>query len=469
VKYNSDPRSKFLFMKNKFFSFFLLLTFLLTAGAGCSSTVAPKSIKPVTLTYWRVFDNEDAFADIITNYKKIHPYVSIEYKKFRYEEYEKELLNALAEDRGPDMFSIPSAWLEEYQAKLSPLPPETTLVYPVVRGTVKKETIAEVRTSKSLTLKDLKTNFVDIVSTDAVLEKDGEKRIYGLPLYVDTMAMFFNPSLLNNAGISAPPQYWNTEFQQAVKKLTKQNNQGNIIQSGVAMGGSANIDRPQDIIALLMMQNGAVMMDNGAVLFNSVPPGGDSSYNPGLEALRFYTDFSNPGKDVYCWNGNLQNSLNMFAQGNLAMMFTYSYNLPVIRALAPKLQFSTAKMPQIQGNSKQVNYANYWLEGVSAKTKNINEAWDFIQFATSEKQVPSYLKVSKRPTALRSLIVTQTDDLDLGIFADQILTAQSWYHGKGSIAAEKAMTEMIDLTVKNEKDIRPIMDQGASKVQQTVQ
>jgi len=455
-------------MKNKFFSFFLLLTFILTTGAGCSPTVAPKSIKPITITYWRVFDDADAFADIIANYKKIHPYITVEYKKFRYEEYEKELLNALAEDRGPDIFSIPSAWLGEYQAKLAPLPPELTLTYPVTRGTIKKETIAEVRTTKSLTLKDLKTNFVDIVSSDALLNKDGEERIYGLPLYIDTMAMYYNPSLFNNAGISAPPQYWDTEFQQDVKKLTKQNNQGNIIQSGVALGGNANIERPQDIISLLMMQNGAVMMDNGSVLFHIIPAGGDQKYNPGLEALRFYTDFSNPGKDVYCWNSTLENSLNLFAQGSLAMMFSYSYNLPVIRALAPKLTFSIAKMPQIRGNAKQVNYANYWLEGVSAKTKNINEAWDFIQFETSQEQVQSYLKIAKKPTALRTLIKTQTDDLDIGVFADQVLTAQSWYHGKDSLAAEKAMSDMIDLTIKNEKEIKQIMEQGASKVQQTV-
>jgi ABC-type glycerol-3-phosphate transport system substrate-binding protein len=125
-------------------------------------------------------------------------------------------------------------------------------------------------------------------------------------------------------------------------------------------------------------------------------------------------------------------------------------------------------MPQIRGNAKQVNYANYWLEGVSAKTKNINEAWDFIQFETSQEQVQSYLKIAKKPTALRTLIKTQTDDLDIGVFADQVLTAQSWYHGKDSLAAEKAMSDMIDLTIKNEKEIKQIMEQGASKVQQTV-
>jgi multiple sugar transport system substrate-binding protein len=456
-------------MKNKFFVLFLLFTFLLTAGAGCTAGTPASSIKPITLTYWRVFDDEDAFATIISDYKKIHPNITIEYKKFRYEEYESALLNALAEDRGPDMFSLPSTWLLQYQPKLLPLPPQTTLVYPVTQGTIKKQTVAEKRTTKSLSLKDLKANFIDVAASDAVLDKDGESLIYGLPLYVDTLAMFYNPGLLNNAGISQPPQFWNNEFQQDVKKLTKQNNQGNIIQSGVAMGGNANISRPQDVLSLLMIQNGAVMMDSGSVLFQTIPPGADQKYNPGLEALRFYTDFSNTAKEVYCWNSNLPNSLNMFAQGSLAMMFSYSYDLPSVRALAPKLNFAIAKMPQIQGNSKQVNYANYWLETVSAKSKNVDAAWDFIQFETSADEVQSYLKIAKKPTALRSLISSQSDDLDLGVFASQLLTAQSWYHGKNPLAAEKAMGEMIDLTVKNEKDIVKIIGDGAVKVQETIQ
>lgn len=459
----------FLPMKKKLFSLFLLLTFILTAGAGCSSSTPSASMQPITLTYWRVYDDEDAFATIIANYKKIHPNVTIEYKKFRYDEYEKELINALAEDRGPDIFSIPSNWVSEYQNKIAPLPPQLTMLYPVIQGTIKKTQVIEKRVEPSLSLKDLKNNFVDIVYNDALLNVNGTDKIYGLPLYVDTLAMYYNTDLFNNAGISQAPQYWNAEFQQDVKKLTKQNNQGNFIQSGVGMGGSANIQRPEDILSLLMMQNGSLMMDSGNVYFQSVPPGSDQSYNPGLEALRFYTDFSNQSKDVYCWNNTLPNSLTMFEQGNLAIMFDYSYDLSTIRAAAPKLNFSIAKMPQIPNNSKQVNYANYWMETVSAKTKHVNEAWDFIQFETSKDQVQNYLTVAKKPTAIRALIKTQLNDLDLGVFADQVLTAQSWYKGKNPLAAETAMQNMIDQTVADPKNIDQTIGQGAAQVQQTVQ
>jgi ABC-type glycerol-3-phosphate transport system substrate-binding protein len=56
-------------------------------------------------------------------------------------------------------------------------------------------------------------------------------------------------------------------------------------------------------------------------------------------ALNFYTDFANPVKEVYSWNNTLDNSVNAFASGKLAIMFGYSYHLETIKALSPKLNF----------------------------------------------------------------------------------------------------------------------------------
>ena len=60
--------------------------------------------------------------------------------------------------------------------------------------------------------------------------------------------------LLNNAGIPELSPYWNQDFQQQVKKLTKQDVRGELIQSGVALGGSKNIERSSDILSALMMK-----------------------------------------------------------------------------------------------------------------------------------------------------------------------------------------------------------------------
>ena len=161
----------------------------------------------------------------------------------------------------------------------------------------------------------------------------------------------------------------------------------------------------------------------------------------------------------------------MFISGNLAMMFGYSYQIPTIRAAAPKLNFSIAKFPQIEGNPPtNINMANYWVETVSKKRKYQNEAWDFIQFIVKADQAKLYLTATKKPTALRSLVSSQIDDNDIGVFASQVLTARSWYRGNNVMRAEEAIKEMIDaiLITTEVKKMQDIVNNAAAKIQQTV-
>lgn len=465
-------------MKRKILFLSLIFIFFITSGFGCKLTnkQTQEAMKPVVLNYWRVWDDSDAFEKIIEEYKKLHPFVTINYKKLRYSEYEKELINALAEDRGPDIFSLPNTWIKKYQSKIAPMPALITMAYPVTKGTINKEVINEMRTTKSITLKEIKNNFVDTVYDDSIIKTTDEKtnkteeRVFGLPLYLDTLAMFYNKNLFNSAGIAQPSLFWNAEFQQDVKKMTKQDAKGQIIQSGVALGGSNNIDRYSDILSILMMQSGATMMDdNGQITFNKIPETLQRQhYSPGIEALRFYTDFANPAKEVYSWNKDLDNSITMFTQGKLAMLFGYSYQLPQIYSLAPKLNLGIAKLPQIEGNSQNINFANYWMETVSNKSKNTDIAWDFIQFATTAEQAKLYLDTTKRPTALRSLISSQLDNINTSVFAEQVLTAKSWYKGMDANAMETIVGEMIDTLVADKDKIENIINLGAQKIQQTI-
>jgi hypothetical protein len=51
----------------------LIGVFLLTSGFGCKSEdpQSNKYMQPITINYWRVFDNQDAFDEIITAYRLI--------------------------------------------------------------------------------------------------------------------------------------------------------------------------------------------------------------------------------------------------------------------------------------------------------------------------------------------------------------------------------------------------------------
>ncbi|MBU4315608.1 extracellular solute-binding protein [Patescibacteria group bacterium] len=450
----------------------LLFVMLVSMGAGCSGSQTA-TLETVELTIWRVFDDEDAFEPIIDNYRAVHPNVKINYRKLRFDEYEDELIRAFAEGRGPDIVSLHNTWLPAYQALLTPMPSSVTLSYQETQGTLRKETVVVSRTENTMSMRELESSFIEQVAQDVVLDYqpdpdvDPVEKIYGLPLAVDTLALYYNKDLLNAAGIANPPQTWE-EFQDDVVALTTYDKNGNIEQSGVAMGTSQNVERASDILSLLMMQNGAQMTDErNKVTFQTVAKDTPEGVYPSFDAVSFYTDFANPTKEVYTWNNTFDSSFESFANGETAMFLGYSYHIPLLRTASPKLNFGISPVPQIS-NAKKVNFANYWVESVAKSSQNPNWAWDFVQFETSEEQVKSYLDVGQKPTALRNIIADQLDDPLLGAFAEQTLTAQSWYHGYDSGIVEDIFEDMIDAVLAGGyKDPEDVMYDSATQVSAT--
>ena len=455
----------------------LLGAILLFAGFGCKgvSKEVEEASKPFVLRYWRVFDDADVMTPIFARYRTLHPNIRIEYRKFRFDEYEKELLNAIAEDRGPDILSLHNTWMNRWQPRLLPVPPVMNIPYLEIKGSLKKEEIMVMKQIPGITIRQLANQFVHAVSDDVIIPTEQADprlpyipRIYGLPLYVDNMALYYNRDLLNAAGIAEPAKYWQ-DFQDHVKIITRLDEVGTIINSAAAIGTTDNIDRSSDLLALLMMQNGAPMTsEEGVVTFDRYPPelAGRAS-PPGAEALIFYTDFANPTKEVYTWNDKMPNSLDAFVNEQTVYFFGYSYHLPAIRLLNPALNFGISAFPQIEGNNP-VNLANYWIESVSNKSEHPGEAWEFVQFITAAEQAQLYLNKTRRPTALLGLINSQLEDLDLSIFASQLPNTRSWYDGVDAKAMEEALNEMIRQALADEADPTRILELGATKVNQTL-
>lgn len=459
MKLNSKKKIKILI------AVFLLL---ITTGFRCKfiTPAERELLEPIELNWWGTEENYEDLVAIFNNYKVIHPNIIINYRRLREEEFERELIDALAEDRGPDIFSMPNNSINKYLTKLQPLPPTTKLAYETTQRSlgIKKETIIEVKETNSITTAQLKQNFVDVVFDDVVRSN----QIYALPLYVDSLVLFYNKDLLNNAGIPLPPSNW-LDLQENVKKLTFQNQNGELIQSGVALGTADNVDNAVDVLTLLMIQNGAEMTNgNRNVTFGFIPNSfPDKTYNPGPEAIRFYTDFSNSVKEVYTWSDKFPNSIDAFAQGIAAMMFGYSSDIEKLEAKRQgKLNYGIAKMPQIEGRPN-INNARYQVYGVSNKSKNVNAAWDFIQYMTRADQAKIYLDNAQKPTALRSLISEQLQNENLQNFADQVLTAKNWYQGSEPETMEEAIKEMIR-SIRQGQSLQDSVNIASLKISQTL-
>ncbi len=453
-------------MKHSLIALALIGIVAITAGLSCGqagTTTLRGSPAPVTLEVWRVFDPSSHFQKIISAYQALHPNVRVNYRVFTYDEFEREVVNALAEDRGPDIISVQNSAVKKWQSKIEALPAKITVPYVTVKGAIKKETFTEMRTSATPSQRALRDAYLDVVLDDVLIGGS----IYGLPLSVDTLALYYNKDLLKNAGIVSPPKTW-AQFQENVVRLTRQDQRGTLVQSAATIGGANNIPRSADLLALLMMQNGAQMTaPTGAITFQQIPQGIRRAAPPAVEALEFYADFASPAKQVYTWNNQMPTAFEAFIAGKAAFYFDYSFAHAQIRARAPKLSFDVAQIPQIEGNSP-VNYASYWVEAVTKKSKNKDVAWDFILFETSPQQVSTYLTAAGKPTALKTLVASQAEDLVLAPFVSQLLTAKSWYHGTDPDAVTQIFKDMINERLAGTQETHEIVNLGANKVAQTL-
>lgn len=424
----------------------LVLASLMVVGFGCKEKTEKKKGtvlegdsegEKTEINMWGLWDDSDVFDDLISKYQEENPNININYKKYTYSEYEKTIIDALAAGKGPDIWMIHNTWLPKHKAKLS--------------------TITEGKMSSY----EYQKAFVDVAAADFI----SDDQIYGFPLYVDTLALYYNKDLFNTASLTAPPSTWK-EFKSQVKALTRVDEFGDIQQAGAAIGTAKNINRAVDILYLLMLQNGTKMVsdDKSAAAFDEANTTSDGeSYIPGLDALIFYTDFANPKKTTYTWNPSMSHSVDAFIEEKAAMMFSYSYQNEIIKGKAPKMNYGVASVPQIEGSPKRYDSANYWGWVVSNTSSQKDPAWDFLTFLAKQESVKSYTEITGRPASRRDVVNDQLQNPDLEIFAQQALTAQSWYQANPS-SIESIFIDMIEAVALGEKEAKEALDAAVDKV-----
>ena len=200
-------------------SLLLIGLFMVTTGFQCK-LASPKEqalLKPVELAWWGTFDNPEDLNDLIGDYSAIHPNIRITYRKLREEEFEQALLDALAEDRGPDIVSVTNVDLDKWLSKLAPLPDSTELAYQYTKTSLglKEETVVEVRKNASLTPAQLHEQFLDVVYGDVVRGGGGDdflRAATGLYLPPQTRPLHarrgaFRHARLRPAGFGARGRY----------------------------------------------------------------------------------------------------------------------------------------------------------------------------------------------------------------------------------------------------------------------
>ena len=300
--------------------------------SGCGKT--ENTAYTANLLIWGIFDSQDAFSDIIKEYKDLNPRVkNISYRKISANpaEYKDEIVKALARGDYPDIFLIDHNWIDYFK--------QNQFIEPAPAGTLSEP--------------EFRNNFVDAVADDFI----NEGKIYALPLSVDSVGLYYNKDIFNSEGIVFPPTTWD-EFSQAAQKCVKIDEFGNITQSGAALGrqdeqGGGNINRATDILTMLMIQKGAEMARGNSVTFDRFVEINGVKKAAGVEAFDYYMSFSQSNSNNYSWNSKMHNSKDAFAEGNLAMMLNYSWAYDEVKNKNAKLNFAVAPVPQFSGGKDE--------------------------------------------------------------------------------------------------------------------
>lgn len=457
-----------LFRHHKLYILSILFVFIITSGFGCKtdifkSTTDKAYLTRVTLEYWGVWDTAAQVKTLTDAYKKLHPTITINYRRFRYEEYERKLLEAWAEDRGPDIFSIPVTWLKDYKNRFL-LPAQPVLKVPAYEkvGQLKEETVLNVLEYPGIKPLDVQDQFVPVVYDDVIL--DG--KVYGLPLYIDTMVTFYNRTLLDKAGIPEPMTNFH-ELVEQVPELTKVDTQGNIVQSAVALGGTDNIPRFFDILSNIMLQNGVTLKGQ---YFNPIHNKDASERLAG--AFNYYNSFASPGKASYSWNDDMPDAFELFVNGKLAYFFGYSYHADQLKSRGVSFDWGMTTFPQARGTESTKYYANYWVNVVSKYTKYKQFSWSFVQTVSSVQDgiLKDFLSTYNKPTPVRAFVNAQLENASVRAFARQVLTADNWYNGYDIDLAEEYTKDFVDslLTGKVVQDNQfEYLESFVSKIQKT--
>lgn len=170
---------------------------------------------------------------------------------------------------------------------------------------------------------------------------------YGIPFLIDPLVLFWNRSTFSSSGIAKPPATWEALTglvpNMAILTPTRQ-----ITRGLIALGTYNNVHNARGILSSLFLQQGVPLSSYSAngMLSANLGVTASSGSPPGQSVLGFYTQFADPSKVSYTWNGSLPDSEQSFLVGDLALYLGYVSRARYLRSANPNLNFNVAPLPQ---------------------------------------------------------------------------------------------------------------------------
>jgi multiple sugar transport system substrate-binding protein len=210
-----------------------------------------------------------------------------------------------------------------------------------------------------------------------------EGRLYGVPLYADVSALFYNTDLFKQAGLdpSKPPTSL-AELRAYADKIT-------------AIGGDIKgYFLPGSCAGCNIFTVGPLLWASG-IKIEAIGPGDEPLVGDKLpevlEWLRSMAKSGNIHDDARAENG--ETFAKRFGAGNLGMMGTGNFNIVLARDQNPDIQFGISLLPGLE-SGKYASFIGGDLVVIPKGSTRVDDAVDFMQFLLSDEvQVEGYAKL----------------------------------------------------------------------------
>jgi ABC-type glycerol-3-phosphate transport system substrate-binding protein len=364
--------------------------------------------------------------------------LTISYSKKSASTYQDSLIEAFANDTGPDLFLITPDMILKNKNFFYKIPYTS---YPE---------------------KIYRDSFIE--GAEIFLDTDG---IIAFPIIVDPMVMYFNKNMLTNEGYATPPNYWDELFN-LNKSLTKRENSGTILSSMIALGRYDNINNSKEILSTLLLQSGNSIIkkeENKYIsLLGADTPGSSKSVFETI--LTFVTEFSNPSTLAYSWNKTMPSSLDSFTNGKLAFYLGKGSELFKIQGANPNLSFDVTNILQTRGTNKRT-YGDIYGIAINKKSKNTGLSFSVASLLTTGENAKNFSAALSLPPVLKSLLSENPIDPYLYSFYKSAIFAKSWVD-PNPVTTNLIFRELFDNILSNKLEIEEAISKAQGQLSQTI-
>jgi ABC-type glycerol-3-phosphate transport system substrate-binding protein len=378
-----------------------VFAFLALAGILAFATVSSSggASKIGTVTIWGTLPEAAVTKELNAISSTNKAYGKVTYVEQPAATFDSDLANAIASGNGPDLIIISQEQLITEEGRLNVIPfsaiPQRTFVQTY-----------------------LPEDQLYLTSTGT----------YGIPYVLDPLVLYYNQTLLSQAGVAVAPSSWEAVTGLA-PTLTHLSNHVPV-QSAVALGTYANIQNARAILSTLFFQAGSTITSTSETGVGSTLARAQAAATTGVSpiaaALNFYTQFADPSRTVYSWNANFSSDYQQFLAGDLALYLGLASEQPLISAANPNLSYQMAPLPQLQTAAVKSDYGLAYAFAIPKASQNPSGALSAAEILASPTYLPIAAQGLSMAPANRTLLTPSATDLYAPVYYPAALIASGW-------------------------------------------